>query len=183
MSWFFLGTKNWLLCRALRYQPENIVYAAAACRHSLVAVCRSIRFDPDGLIHQRRFLNLVLENKIDGVSSCSLHRIDLHSRQNTLLYPSPAASGDPNALFSVDRFNMAAASKKLKPMRREVSRACTAPGCRRAGRRSSTPTRPAAIPASSPCPTSKVDGASPSSSPLPAPATKTTSASTSWRSC
>ncbi|CAO2153189.1 unnamed protein product [Urochloa humidicola] len=57
--------------------------------------------------HRRRFLNLVTANWATGVSS--LRRLNLHSRQNNLFYPTPAAveeaaaaAQDPSALFSDD---------------------------------------------------------------------------------
>ncbi|KAL6640815.1 hypothetical protein ACP70R_021938 [Stipagrostis hirtigluma subsp. patula] len=56
--------------------------------------------------HRRRFLNLVTRNGVTAVHS--LRRVDLHSRQNNLLYPTAAAAEhaaaakDPDMLFSGD---------------------------------------------------------------------------------
>ncbi|KAL6640379.1 hypothetical protein ACP70R_021502 [Stipagrostis hirtigluma subsp. patula] len=67
--------------------------------------------------HRRRFLNLVMENRVTGVHS--LRRVDLHSRHNNLFYPTAAAAEDaaaahdPDVLFSDDR----SSAKKLRRIR------------------------------------------------------------------
>ncbi|KAL6595536.1 hypothetical protein ACP70R_047876 [Stipagrostis hirtigluma subsp. patula] len=71
--------------------------------------------------HRRRFLNLVTTNGVTGVHS--LCRVDLHSRQNNLFYPTAAAAeraaaaNDPDILFSGDETTRGTALNKVKRIR------------------------------------------------------------------